>query len=71
MQNSYSLLDRADEREVLPLFYAGGRAGASDEWVAKMRHAWRTLGPLVTAWLVRPALGPRALEGSEAAPSRP
>lgn len=43
-----SLLDIL-EREVLPLFYAGGRAGASDEWVAKMRHAWRTLGPLVTA----------------------
>ena len=29
------------------------------------------LGPLVTAWLVRSALGPGTLGGSEAAPSRP
>ncbi|MFN8639968.1 MAG: alpha-glucan family phosphorylase, partial [Dehalococcoidia bacterium] len=43
-----SLLDII-EHEVVPLFYSGGRGGASDGWVARMRHAWRTLGPLVTA----------------------
>lgn len=43
-----SLLDLL-EHEIAPLFYAEGRVGPSTAWLAKVRHAWRTLGPLITA----------------------
>jgi starch phosphorylase len=36
------------EEEILPLFYAGSGRPTSD-WLAKVRHNWLTLGPLVTA----------------------
>jgi glycogen phosphorylase len=43
-----SLLDLL-EHEVVPLFYGGDREGPSNAWLAKVRYAWRTLGPLITA----------------------
>ncbi len=40
----YSLL----ENEILPLFYSGSGRPTSP-WLGKVRHAWTTLGPQVTA----------------------
>ncbi len=34
--------------EIVPEYYAGG-ASRSAEWIERMRHGWRTLGPRVTA----------------------
>ncbi len=34
--------------EVVPLYYADS-GGPSEAWLAKVRHAWKTLGPFVTA----------------------
>ncbi len=42
-----SILDLL-ETVVVPLYYAGGVA-ASAEWIERVRHCWRTLGPKVTA----------------------
>jgi starch phosphorylase len=33
---------------IVPMYYADGK-GPSEEWLAKVRHNWRTLGPFVTA----------------------
>ena len=41
-------LHRVLADEVIPLFYDGG-SGPSAAWLAKVRHAWKTLGPFVTA----------------------
>lgn len=35
--------------EIVPLFYGGSTDGPSTAWLARVRHAWRSLGPLVTA----------------------
>ena len=35
--------------EIAAEFHADGTGGPSAAWVARMRHNWRTLGPLVTA----------------------
>lgn len=43
-----SLLDIL-EHEVIPLFYADGRGGTSDAWLARMRDAWGSLGAFLTA----------------------
>ncbi|MCC6238488.1 MAG: alpha-glucan family phosphorylase [Dehalococcoidia bacterium] len=43
-----SLLDLLDH-EVIPLFYADGRAGTSDAWIARMRESWSSLGAFLTA----------------------
>jgi starch phosphorylase len=37
------------ESQVVPLFYGGGGGAPSNEWIARVRHAWRTLGPQVVA----------------------
>ena len=34
--------------EIVPLFY-NGDVGPSAEWISKVRHNWKTLGPFVTA----------------------
>jgi starch phosphorylase len=41
----YSLL----ESEIIPLFYDNGDAPPSPAWIARVKHAWRTLGPQVVA----------------------
>ncbi len=35
--------------EIVPLFYADGGRAPSGAWWRRVRHAWRTLGPRVTA----------------------
>ena len=35
--------------EIAPLFYGNAGIAPSPEWLAKVRHNWRTLGPFVTA----------------------
>ena len=41
-------LHRLLAAEIVPLFYDGD-AGPSTEWIAQVRHNWKTLGPFVTA----------------------
>ena len=41
-------LYRVLDTEILPLFYSDG-ARPSAAWISKMRHAWTSLGPYVTA----------------------
>ncbi len=35
--------------QIAPLFYAADGTGPSAEWLTKVRHNWKTLGPFVTA----------------------
>lgn len=35
--------------EVAPLYYGDGSIAPAAEWLAKVRHNWKTLGPFVTA----------------------
>ncbi len=35
--------------EIAPLYYGNGGEGPSSEWLNKVRHNWRTLGPFVNA----------------------
>ena len=35
--------------EIVPLFYGEGKAHPSPQWLDKVRHNWKTLGPFVTA----------------------
>ncbi|MEA2001692.1 MAG: alpha-glucan family phosphorylase [Actinomycetota bacterium] len=35
--------------QIAPLFYGDDGAGPSAEWLTKVRHNWKTLGPFVTA----------------------
>jgi starch phosphorylase len=35
--------------EIAPLYYGNGGTAPSAEWLAKVRHNWKTLGPFVTA----------------------
>jgi starch phosphorylase len=44
-ENLYSLL----EREVVPLYYEGGKEGQSEGWVLRMKHALFTAGARFTA----------------------
>jgi starch phosphorylase len=37
------------ETDIVPLFYGTGDGRASDAWIARVRHAWVTLGPQVVA----------------------
>jgi starch phosphorylase len=37
------------EHQIVPLFYGPGDGRASDAWIARVRHAWVTLGPQVVA----------------------
>ncbi|MDJ0953180.1 MAG: alpha-glucan family phosphorylase [Acidimicrobiia bacterium] len=36
-------------REIAPLYYGSDGSPPSPEWMAKVRHNWKTLGPFVTA----------------------
>jgi starch phosphorylase len=35
--------------DIAPLYYGDGTVAPSAEWLSKVRHNWRTLGPFVTA----------------------
>lgn len=37
------------EREIVPLFYRRDQDGLPRDWIAKIKHNWRSLGPAVTA----------------------
>jgi starch phosphorylase len=37
------------EGEIAPLFHRRTNDGVPADWIAKMKHNWRTLGPFVTA----------------------
>jgi starch phosphorylase len=37
------------ETEIVPLFYGEGGAAPSSAWIARVKYAWRTLGPQVVA----------------------
>ena len=37
------------ENEVIPLYYGDRGVTPSTEWLAKVRHNWKTLGPFVSA----------------------
>jgi starch phosphorylase len=41
-------LHRTLSEVIVPMYYADG-TGPGQEWLAKVRHNWRTLGPFVTA----------------------
>jgi glycogen phosphorylase len=41
----YSIL----EREIVPLYYGDSTSGPSDAWMARVKAAWRSLGPQVVA----------------------
>ncbi|MCL1597663.1 MAG: hypothetical protein M3094_00655, partial [Actinomycetia bacterium] len=41
-------LYRVLEEEISPLFYSNGQ-GPTAMWISKMRRAWTSLGPYVTA----------------------
>ena len=41
-------LHRTLSEIIVPMYYADGK-GPSQEWLAKVRHNWKTLGPFVTA----------------------
>jgi starch phosphorylase len=43
--NLYDLL----ANEVIPLYYGDGSVAPSHEWLDKVRHNWKTLGPFVSA----------------------
>ena len=36
-------------QQIRPLFYGDGSAVPAPEWLDKVRHSWKTLGPFVTA----------------------
>ncbi len=44
-ENLYDILST----EIAPLYYGGNGNTPSPEWLAKVRHNWKTLGPFVTA----------------------
>jgi starch phosphorylase len=44
-ENLYDML----ATEIAPLYYGDGGETPSDEWLARVRHNWKTLGPFVTA----------------------
>jgi starch phosphorylase len=35
--------------EIAPLFYSGNGLAPSSQWLARVRHSWKTLGPFVNA----------------------
>jgi starch phosphorylase len=37
------------ERDIIPLYYFETETGPSREWIARVKQAWRSLGPQVVA----------------------